>query len=215
VADSNETDPEEDDEIVPTPDPAVDLAVTKSIVGTLTAGQSGTYQLLVSNNGPATATSIVLTDAVPAALSLVSASGTDWDCSISGNSLRCVSRVELAAGASLPVVNVIVDVPSTATGSVTNTAVVSGSQPDRDPSNNQDSVTSTLAAVAGIVEFAPVTTTVREVIPVQAEVQGATATRQSLPRTGGDLVLGGFGALLLAAGMLTHFATRRRNGVSA
>jgi len=28
-------------------------------------------------------------------------------------------------------------------------------------------------------------------------------------------VLGGFGALLLAAGMLTHFATRRRNGVSA
>ncbi|CAB5033398.1 unannotated protein [freshwater metagenome] len=213
VADSKETDPTEDDEVVPTPNPAVDLAITKSVVGTLAAGQRGSYQLLVRNNGPATATSIVVTDAVPTALSLVSAAGTDWECTISGNSLRCVATVELAAGAALPPVSVVVDVPSTATGSITNTGFVSGIQPDTDPSNNQDSVTSTLAAVAGIVEFAPVITTVPVVVPVQPEVRGATATRQSLPLTGGDLALGVLGALLLAAGMVTYFAARRRNRV--
>ncbi|CAB4757450.1 unannotated protein [freshwater metagenome] len=124
-----------------------------------------------------------------------------------------MATVELAAGAALPPVSVVVDVPSTATGSITNTGFVSGIQPDTDPSNNQDSVTSTLAAVAGIVEFAPVTTAVPVVVPVQPEVRGATTTRQSLPRTGGDIALGGLGALLLTAGMVTYFATRRRNRV--
>lgn len=88
------------------------------------------YTITVTNNGPATATSVVVTDVLPATTAFVSCAATSGGvCSGAGNN-RTVSFASLAAGAS---------------ATVTLTAAVTAQLIDGDNISNTASVTSAVA----------------------------------------------------------------------
>ncbi len=122
-------------------DLAVSLTASPSPV---VAGQSLTYTLTVANLGPAAASSVTLTDALPGSVTFVSAS--PGCVNVSGN-VVC-SAGTLADGG---VTNFTVVVTPTAGGLITNTLVVASSTPDPDTANNT-------AAVVTTVDVAPAIT---------------------------------------------------------
>ena len=123
-----------------------DLSIAKSVSpSALVAGQTATYALQVANAGPGSAESVVVTDSIPAGLTLISATGNGWACVETAPTVRC-SLASLAAGASAtPVtVTVSVDEEASASGTITNTATVASDTPDPDPTNNTSTVNSPL-----------------------------------------------------------------------
>ena len=109
--------------------PAPDLTITKSHTGSFTPGQAGaTYTLTVSNIGAgATNAAVNVTDTlpnVPNTFVPTAISGTGWSCTL--GTLTCTRNDVLAAGASYPVITLVVNVPSNIPPTVTNTASVSG-----------------------------------------------------------------------------------------
>lgn len=90
-----------------------------------------TYRLIVSNNGPASATNINVTDNLPSTVTFGLASVTQGSCSGSGP-VNC-SIGTLAAGASAVIT---ITVTPTASGQITNNASVVANEADPDASNN-------------------------------------------------------------------------------
>ncbi|MFD9000867.1 hypothetical protein ACFV0T_07830 [Streptomyces sp. NPDC059582] len=121
----------------PAGDPA--LSINKSHTGSFTQGGTGAYTIDVSNAataGPTTGT-VTVTDTLPAGVTPTGASGTGWDCSVSGQTVTCTRTDALAAGASYPTITVATNVTTAAACTFTNTASVSGggspSASDNDP----------------------------------------------------------------------------------
>jgi len=123
-----------------------DLSIAKSVSPTaLVAGQTATYTLRVANAGPGSAESVIVTDSIPAGLTLISATGNGWSCIETAPTVRC-SLPSLAAGASATPITVTVTVDEEASdgGSVSNTATVASDTPDPDPTNNTATVNTPL-----------------------------------------------------------------------
>jgi uncharacterized repeat protein (TIGR01451 family) len=111
----------------------IDLAVTKSgAPDPLTLGQGNiTWTIVVTNNGPNTATGVEITDPMPAGNTFVSASTTQGSCT-GGAILHC-SLGTIAKGGTVTIT--LVTTPST-TGDQVNTVTVVGSQPETNTANN-------------------------------------------------------------------------------
>ena len=123
---------------------SVDLALTKTASGPFVAGQDATYLLTVQNHGPSnTLGPIVVTDAVPAGTTFVSADGPGWVCALASGQVTCTRAAGLVAGDSAPQITLVVHVDADRTASVTNTAHVAGPSPDPVPENNDATVTRT------------------------------------------------------------------------
>jgi uncharacterized repeat protein (TIGR01451 family) len=104
-----------------------DLTVAKSHSGNFTRGATGSYSITVSNaGGAATSGTVTVSDTLPTGLTYSSATGTGWTCGAAGQVVTCTRATALAAGASYPVITLVVNVLQTAGASVTNTASVSG-----------------------------------------------------------------------------------------
>lgn len=117
--------------------PVADLAITMGYSGTMQRGTSVSYTLNVFNAGPAAETGpITVTDTLPAGLTYVSASGSGWSCSASGQVVTCTRTGSLAKNASASAITVTATVANTATGTLTNTATVAGTLFDNDSGNN-------------------------------------------------------------------------------
>ncbi len=122
-----------------------DLAVTKSQTspaGDVPAGTSVTFEIVVTNTGPSDATAATLTDNLPANLTRVSASSTEFSCpgSVGDTSIVCTLNGTLTNGSS-GAITIVAAVPaSQAAGQVTNNATVSGVTPT-DPDNGNDTGT--------------------------------------------------------------------------
>jgi uncharacterized repeat protein (TIGR01451 family) len=99
-----------------------------------------TYTLTVSNHGPSDATSVVLTDTLPAGVSFVSA---DPACSEDSGLVTCALG-DLVSGAS-QTLHIVVSAPATA-GELFNSAEVAGAEADPDLANNTASATTTVEA---------------------------------------------------------------------
>jgi uncharacterized repeat protein (TIGR01451 family) len=104
--------------------PALRIAKTHS--GAFTPGQQGTYTITVSNAPGAGPTSgpVTVTEMPPAGLTLISMSGTGWNCPPGG--AACTESDALAPGANYPAILVTVMVAPTATTPLVNSAMVSG-----------------------------------------------------------------------------------------
>ncbi|WP_242046120.1 MULTISPECIES: beta strand repeat-containing protein [Calothrix] len=123
-----------------------DITISKTHSGTFNSGQSGTYNLTVSNaGGAASSGTVTVTDTLPSGFTATAASGTGWTCSPStGAAISCTRSDSLAAGASYPVIAITVSVPTNPNPSVINTANVSGGG-DVNTNNNSSSDTVTFS----------------------------------------------------------------------
>ena len=114
-----------------------DLSITKSGPASVDASSQLIYKLSVSNAGPSTATSVTVSDSLPAGVTGVSASGTGWTCDAT---VTC-TRTSLAVGAA-PDITITVTAPA-AGGQISNTATVSSSTADPASANNTSNTVQT------------------------------------------------------------------------
>ena len=162
-----------------TVNPATQEQANLSLVKTdspdpVTAGNNLTYLLTVTNGGPSAATSVVVTDTLPAGVNFVSATPSQGTCG-SPNPIICnLGTINNGANATVTIV-----VTPTAAGPLSNIAVVSGGQTDPDTSNNSDTEGTTVNA-------GPTTTTSTT----------TTLPPQTIPTTGG------WGMIILGAALL-------------
>ncbi len=101
------------------------LGITKSHTGNFGQGQlSATYTVLVTNNGTGgTSGTVTVTETVPSGETLVSMSGSNWNCSTLPT---CTRSDSLGVGRSYDAITVTVNVAANATSPQVNTAMVSG-----------------------------------------------------------------------------------------
>jgi len=114
-----------------------DLAVVKTGPSLVTQGDTFSYHLTATNNGPAAATGVVVTDTLPTSSTFVSAPG----CTHAAGVVTCTVGNLAAGGTSSFDVTVTA---GSAGSTLTNTAVVSGNQSDPVAGNNSSTVVTTL-----------------------------------------------------------------------
>ena len=104
----------------------------------MTAGGQLSYTLIVTNNGPHAGTGVTVTDPVPPALSVISAQPSQGSCDTT-TGVRCALGT-IANGGSAQIL-ITANVAADAHGTLMNTAVVAGNEPDPDPGNNTSTAT--------------------------------------------------------------------------
>jgi len=120
---------------------SADLSITKNTTTTTAFGGNPiTYTLSVSNVGPGTASSVSVSDTLPAGSGFVSASGTGWTCGFSAGVVTC-TLPSLAIGAANPITLTITAPPVASAGTLSNTATVSSAISDPNPANNSSTKT--------------------------------------------------------------------------
>jgi uncharacterized repeat protein (TIGR01451 family) len=95
-------------------------------------GSNLTYSLSVTNLGPAWATSVTITDPVPANVTFNSATPSQGACTNQGGNIIC----SLGTLDSNATATVSISVTPTLAGALTNTVTVTASEPDTNPGNN-------------------------------------------------------------------------------
>jgi uncharacterized repeat protein (TIGR01451 family) len=172
--------------------PIADMAIVKnasqSQVG---AGGGFNWVLDVTNNGPSTATGVVVGDIVPSQLTVTGVSSAQFACTNTGNTVSC-TKPSMAVGETGQV-TITVSVPSTAaSGTVVNIGTVEATTPDSNLSNNSDDASVVLVAQA------PPTT------PPPPVILPPTGSNSTTPATQAAFVL------VLLGGFVTLVSRRRR-----
>jgi uncharacterized repeat protein (TIGR01451 family) len=120
-----------------------DVAIVKTdSPDPLYTGQYLTYRLAATNNGPATATNVTITDVLPAGVIFLSANTSIGSCA--GTTTVTCALGSLNVG-NTQYVDLIVQ--ANTTGPITNTATVTRTETDPVPSNDSSTVTTTSLAV--------------------------------------------------------------------
>ncbi|MBE7551152.1 MAG: DUF11 domain-containing protein [Anaerolineales bacterium] len=121
----------------------VNLSITKSSSPNLVAaGSSLTYTLTVSNSGPSLATNVVVSDTLPAGVTLALASS---GCSNSGNNVTCNLGNIANGGTGVALIRVTVN--ASTIGLITNTARVTSTETDLNLTDNIVTATTTVTRV--------------------------------------------------------------------
>ncbi|HUP61678.1 MAG TPA: hypothetical protein VNA69_14805 [Thermoanaerobaculia bacterium] len=115
---------------------SADFAVTKSAPASVQASASFTYTIVVTNNGPDSASGTI-TDAIPAGVQITNANGGAWSCSTSASQVVCSGA--LAASASNTIL--LTAIAPQNEGPITNDVSVTSSLSDPNPANNAASAT--------------------------------------------------------------------------
>lgn len=100
-----------------------DLSIKKTASGEFKTGNEITYTLSVTNEGGRADNNVEVKDTLPDGLAFVSASGTDWTCSVLGKTVTCKYGKPLAAGATA---SIQLKAKITGNGKIANTATVTG-----------------------------------------------------------------------------------------
>jgi uncharacterized repeat protein (TIGR01451 family) len=121
--------------------PVSDVKLTKTGPANAVIGGQISYTLTAKNNGPSSATNVVVSDPVPAGTTLVSATPSQGTCD---TTVSC-SLGNLANGNSATITIVLA---ATTVGTVTNTGSVTAAEPDSDTTNNSASATTNVYGFA-------------------------------------------------------------------
>ena len=131
-----------------------DLAITKTdSPDPVQTGGTITYNLQVFNNGPSTASNIVVTDSLPSQVSYISANPSQGTCSHATGTVTCnLASLSPSANASISI-EVSADTPLSEV--ISNTASVTSATTDLNSTNNSDSESTFVrsGAVVTIVGF--------------------------------------------------------------
>jgi uncharacterized repeat protein (TIGR01451 family) len=122
-----------------TPAPPADVAIISKtdVPDPVTVGTPLRYTVEAVNNGPGTATSITITDTLPAGVTFISASGR---CNEASGIVTC-NFGNIGSGTRF---GPIITVTPTVVGTLTNTARVVSTAPDPDPDNNMGTENTTV-----------------------------------------------------------------------
>ena len=124
---------------------AIDLSVIKTdSPDPVVVGETLTYTLLVNNAGPNTATSVTVTDTLPAGVTFNSATASQGSCSQAGGIVTC----DLGAIGGGSSATITISVTPTAAGTITNTALVEAPETDVNPTDNTTTEDTEVVAAA-------------------------------------------------------------------
>jgi uncharacterized repeat protein (TIGR01451 family) len=132
---------------------SADIGITKSAAGgpNYFATQAATYNLAVTNSGPGAANAVVVTDALPAGATLISAIPSQGTCS-GTTTVTCSMGSMASAGTA----SIAVQVTLNTAGPLSNTATVSAApQPDANAANNSSTASITVQAASAIPALSP------------------------------------------------------------
>ena len=117
------------------------LALTQTASsGSIFTSETITYTIAVVNGSPATRTNVTVIDALPAGLTFVSATPSQGTC-VNTPPVTC-SLGAIAAGGSA---SMMIVATGTSAGTYVNSASVTATEPDQDPSNDAASVTTVVS----------------------------------------------------------------------
>jgi uncharacterized repeat protein (TIGR01451 family) len=113
--------------------PQADLELTKTTGSTVaTPGSTVIYTITVTNNGPSPATSVVVTDDLPAGLALVSATPSQGTCNAADPVSCSLGTILNGASATITLTTEVV----ATSGTISNTASVTSTEGDTDTSSS-------------------------------------------------------------------------------
>jgi uncharacterized repeat protein (TIGR01451 family) len=122
------------------------LSITQTGSASFTVGKQGSYTLTVRNSpsaGPTTGP-ITVTDTLPAGVSFVSATGSNWNCSANGSTVTCTyTGTRLLTGQQAPPITIKVLPTATAGNPSRNTATVA-TPGDSNLGNNTSTISTRL-----------------------------------------------------------------------
>ena len=120
---------------------SADMAIVKTATpNPVTEGTPLLYTLAVTNNGPATATNVTVTDTLPTSVVYLASTSTQGTCSEAGGTVTCLLGTMSNAGTATVSILTIPGTP----GIITNTGNVSADQTDSNLNNNTSSVNVTV-----------------------------------------------------------------------
>jgi uncharacterized repeat protein (TIGR01451 family) len=150
-----------------------DLALTKTASpDPAPAGGDMRYTLLVTNNGPDTATGVIVTDVLPGSITFMSASPSQGTCSGTTTVTCSLGTIMNSMTASVEIL-----VVTSGTGTITNSASVTSDASDPVPGNN--SATLDTSVVTGTATGVPLTPYRRINGFVNSTVTGGTLRSQA------------------------------------
>jgi len=193
--------------------PSSDLAIgLVDIPDPVVVRSNLTYVISVTNRGPSSASGVVINDTLPAGVSVVSTNSSQGSISVSGSTVTCtLGNMTNGARATLTVV-----VTSTNSGTIFNTANVTGDQSDPDASNNS-AVSSTVVSapfVSFVAERAVLT--FESLAPTNGTVDpGESVTVNLYLRNAGNVLNTNLFATLLAANGVTSPSGPQNYGILA
>jgi LPXTG-motif cell wall-anchored protein/uncharacterized repeat protein (TIGR01451 family) len=204
----------------PDPGQAADLAIaTGASTAVPYVAHSFDWIITVTNNGVGSATSVEVSDVVPATVTVLSATSPDSNCTVVGNSVTC-TRADLAAGSGFSI-DIDVMVPASLTPqTVTNSASVTSVIADPDPTNNSSSSSVlTVVALVGGPDQLPTIPTVTTSTPDASTLPTISTTgstpdfTDTLPQTGANIrpmwLIAAQVLLLVGVGLLILSKRRR------
>ena len=127
---------------------STDMAIVKTATPSPTVADGDTiaYSLVITNNGPATATDVIVTDPLPSDVTWLSDSTTQGTCSQAGGTVTCLLGSMTKGATATVTILTLAGAPGTAT----NTATVSADQTDPNLANNTSTQTETITAATSI-----------------------------------------------------------------
>jgi len=127
---------------------SADMAIVKTATPspTVPQGDTLTYTLAITNNGPASATNVTVIDPLPSAVTFLSATTTAGTCSEAGGTVTCLLGTMANGGTATVTILTLAGMP----GVISNTAAVFADQVDPNLLNNFSTQTETITSATRI-----------------------------------------------------------------